>query len=40
MPARTRVFIDALVASFSGPECTAHDRHVRTARAARIGGVA
>jgi DNA-binding transcriptional LysR family regulator len=40
MPARTRVFIDALVASFSGPECTAHDQHVRKARAARIGGVA
>lgn len=40
MPARTRVFIDALVASFSGPECTAHDRQVRRARAARIGGVA
>jgi DNA-binding transcriptional LysR family regulator len=40
MPARTRVFIDALVASFSGPECTAHDQHVRNARAARIGGTA
>jgi DNA-binding transcriptional LysR family regulator len=40
MPARTRVFIDALVASFSGPECAAHDQQVRTARAARLHGVA
>ena len=33
MPARTRVFIDALTALFSGPECQALEADVRTARA-------
>jgi DNA-binding transcriptional LysR family regulator len=35
MPARTRVFLDALAAQFEGPACRAHDTRVRAARAAR-----
>ncbi|MEO6927667.1 MAG: LysR family transcriptional regulator [Casimicrobiaceae bacterium] len=33
MPARTRVFIDALAAHFSGPECRAEEASLRKARA-------
>jgi hypothetical protein len=35
MPARTRVFLDALAARFSGPECQAVDAKVRAAAAGR-----
>ena len=31
MPARTRVFLDALAAKFSGPECQAIEAKARTA---------
>ncbi len=34
MPARTRVFIDALAAKFTGPECQAIEAQVRRTRAA------
>jgi DNA-binding transcriptional LysR family regulator len=40
MPARTRVFLDALQARFSGPECTAAEAHttaLRRQRAALVG---
>jgi DNA-binding transcriptional LysR family regulator len=40
MPARTRVFLDALTAQFSGSECTAHEDSIRKARAARRGAAA
>jgi DNA-binding transcriptional LysR family regulator len=33
MPARTRVFLDALVAKFSGPECRAIEAAVKTTKA-------
>jgi len=35
MPARTRVFIDALVEKFSGPECQGVEAKVRKAKARR-----
>ena len=35
MPARTRVFLDALQAKFSGPECQAIEQRVEKAKAAR-----
>ena len=34
MPARTRVFLDALAAEFVGPRCTAHDEKVARMRGA------
>jgi hypothetical protein len=33
MPARTRVFIDALAARFSGPQCQAMDAKVQETKA-------
>jgi len=33
MPARTRVFLDALAAKFTGPECRAIETEVREAKA-------
>jgi hypothetical protein len=33
MPARTRVFLDALTDKFSGPECRAIEGDVRKAKA-------
>ncbi len=35
MPARARVFIDALAAKFSGPECRAVEATTRQSKAAR-----
>ena len=37
MPARTRVFLDALEAKFSGPECRAIEARVAGAKAAQVG---
>jgi DNA-binding transcriptional LysR family regulator len=38
MPARTRVFLDALEAKFSGPECRALEAAARAAKPARFAG--
>jgi hypothetical protein len=35
MPARTRVFLDALTAKFSGPECQAIEAQVQKTKALR-----
>jgi hypothetical protein len=32
MPARTRVFLDALAAKFSGPECQATQAHIEAVK--------
>jgi DNA-binding transcriptional LysR family regulator len=36
MPARTRVFLDAMEAEFSGPECQRHDADVKKAKQDRL----
>ena len=35
MPAKTRVFLDAIAAKFSGPECQAIEKHLSQVKAAR-----
>ena len=35
MPAKTRVFIDALVEKFTGPECRAIEEHLAKGKAAQ-----
>ena len=35
MPARTRVFLDALAATFTGPECQAIEAKARKSKAVR-----
>ena len=39
MPARTRVFIDALAANFTGPECQAADADAEKAKAQAVRSV-